>query len=263
MENPFKASQARCEQVYQNTGITYEVISLLAEFETDPAFLEAIMPPCFKVPDRPVGRFVINKARTHSLEVGEAGHTFSDMSVLAFDCKIDGLEGPIEYSPIAYFDQEPVIYSGREFLGEPKRYGKTQLFVMNNRAHATLERFGLPIAEMIVELGPDQGEQAPVSNYAAHLKCCLTHHQNEMMYDPISVLSRREQKHSVLRSGEGVLRFLGGPKDALDEVPITKILNFSYTESLVTYTNPVPAITYPDREAIMPYYLGTCQNYGR
>ncbi len=263
MENPFKASQARCEQVYQNKGITYEIISLMAEFETDPEFLKSILPPCFSVPDAPIGRFVINKARTHDIQVGEKGHLFSDMSILAFDCKAEGLEGPIEYSPIAYFDDEQVIYSGREFLGEPKRYGKTELFVLNNRASAVLERFGLPIAEMVVELREDEGPQEPVSNFAGHLKCCLTHQQNEMMYDPIAVFSRREQKHLVKRSGSGVLRLLGGPKDALDEVPVLKILRFEYTESLTSYTNPVPAMTHPDRHAIMPYYLGTSQNYGR
>ena len=112
-------------------------------------------------------------------------------------------------------------------------------------------------------MGPDLGRQEPVISYGAHLKCCLTHQQNEMMYDPVAAVSRREFLALHKRVGSGSLKLIGGFKDALDEIPVIGDCGFEYQECLITYTNPLETKSYPNREDFMPYYMGTCQNYVR
>ena len=263
MANPFRASKEACQMVADNKSVTYEIQSIAARFLTDLDFVRSIMPPCYRVPDVPMATLTLGKVKNHGPQAMDRGYTYCDLAILGFDCHYEDLPERAEYTPLVYFNQEAVIYSGREFLGEPKRYGRTELFLFDNHVSASLVRFGQSIAEIEADLGPDQGAQEPIVTYGAHLKCCLTHQQNAMMYDPIAAVSRRISRPLHMRTGTGTLRLIGGFKDALDEIPVLGDCSFEYVETLLSYINDVPTKSYPEREAFMPFYLGTCQNYVR
>lgn len=263
MQNPFIASDQVCQMVSENKGITYEVQCVTARFRTDEDFVRELLPPCYRMPELPMATLMLGKVKNHGPQAVDRGYTYCDLGILGFDCRYEDLKEPAEYTPVVYFNQEAVIYSGREFLGEPKRYGRTEFFLFNDHVSASLVRFGQSIAEIEADLGPDLGRQEPVISYGAHLKCCLTHQQNEMMYDPVAAVSRREFLALHKRVGSGSLKLIGGFKDALDEIPVIGDCGFEYQECLITYTNPLDTKNYPNREDFMPYYMGTCQNYVR
>lgn len=263
MSNPFRASDRICQMVAENKGVTYEIQSVSARFATDEAFVRELLPPCYRMPEKPMATLMLGKVKNHGPQAIDRGYTYCDLAILGFDCRYEDLTEPAEYTPIVYFNQEAVLYSGREFLGEPKRYGRTELFLFDDHVSASLVRFGQSIAEIEASLGPDLGPQPPVVSYGAHLKCCLTHQQNAMMFDPVAAVSRREFQALRKRTGTGTLRLTGGFKDALDEVPVLGDCAFEYQEFLGTYTNTVPTKSYPNRDDFMPFYMGTSQNYVR
>lgn len=263
MLNPFRASEEACQMVANNKGVTYEIQSIAARFETDPEFVRSILPPCYHMPEKPMATLTLGKVKNHGPQTADRGYTYCDLAILGFDCVYEGRPERAEYTPLVYFNQEAVIYSGREFLGEPKRFGRTELFVFDGHVSASLLRFGQSIAEMEVDLGPDLGEQPEEITLGAHLKCCLTHQQNAMMYDPVAAVSRRISKPLHKRVGTGTLKLIGGFRDAIDVVPVKSECSFEYLETLLSYVNDLPTRSYPNRDDFMPYYLGTCQNYVR
>ncbi len=263
MPNPFRASDEACRIVANNKGVTYQIQSIAARFQTDRDFVHSIMPPCYKVPEVPMATITLGKVKSYGTQPIDLGYTYCDLAIIGFDCWYEDLPERAEYTPLVYFNQEAVIYSGREFLGEPKRFGETELFLFDDHVSASLVRFGQSIASIEADLGPDLGKQEPDITYGAHLKCCLTHQQNEMMYDPIAAVSRRISKPLHKRVGTGTLKLSGGYKDALDDIPVVGECSFEYLETLLSYVNDIPTKSWPNREDFMPFYLGTCQNYVR
>lgn len=263
MSNLFLASKEACRAVANNKGVTYEIQSISARFPTDPEFVKSILPPCYRAPENPMGTITLGKVKTHGEKVIDLGYTYCDLAIIGFDCWYEDRPERAEYTPLVYFNQEAVIYSGREYLGEPKRFGETEFFVFDGHVSASLMRFGQAIAEIEADLGPDLGKQEAEITLGAHLKCCLTHQQNEMMYDPVAAVSRRISEPLHKRVGTGTLKLNGGFKDALDEIPVTGECTFEYLETLLSYVNDIPTKSYPNRDDFMPYYLGTCQNYVR
>ena len=263
MANPYRASEEACKMVANNKGVTYEIQSIAARFKTDPDFVRSIMPPCYRIPEVPMATITLGKVKNHGPQAMDRGYTYCDLAIIGFDCWYEDRPERAEYTPSVYFNQEAVIYSGREFLGEPKRFGNTEFFLFNNHVSADLIRFGQSIANIEADLGPDLGEQEPEVTLGAHLKCCLTHQQNEMMYDPVAAVSRRINHPLHKRIGKGTLTLTGGFKDALDDIPVIGECSFEYLETLLSYVNDIPTKSWPNRDDFMPFYLGTCQNYVR
>ena len=129
---------------------TLEGVSV--EFVTTDVFVASVLPPGFEPADQPVGMF-----RIQQMQSGMCGDFNACTTVLR--ARFREWEG--QYCLSMLISGEMPVVVGREFWGEVKKHGFSQLFDDGDRVHAFGSRNGQRLLELGLEVGADMDHRPP------------------------------------------------------------------------------------------------------
>lgn len=232
------------QEIYSKGRCTIECLSI--EFKTTTAFLQEILPPCFEMPDEPIG--YISVSRWQSELCGEY-----DCGIIAFNCKYQGMEGTTMLSLIVSGDLPVVI--GREMWGEAKKSGTCMLYKDGQQIYAYAQRNGVRLIEIEAEI-EESLEPLNLENYDFELKA-FPHSTGFGLHKGSCVnVMKNEEKNVIRLKGKGKIKLNGTNVDPYDLIPITEVREAIYTEGLSNWTiSQVDEINIPDDE-LLPYIHG-------
>ncbi|MDX8237964.1 acetoacetate decarboxylase family protein [Acinetobacter pittii] len=232
------------QEVYNKGRCTIECLTI--EFKTTSEFLKEILPPCFDMPDDPIG--YVSVSRWQSELCGEY-----DCGIIAFNCKYKGQEGTTMLSLIVSGDLPVVI--GREMWGEAKKSGNCMLYKDGNQIYAYAQRNGLRLIELEAEID-EVLEPQNLENYDFELKA-FPHSSGFGLHKGSCVNIMKNEEKNVLRlRGQGHINLKGTDVDPYDLIPIVEVRDATYTEGLSNWTiSGVDELTFSDEE-LLPYIYG-------
>lgn len=249
MANPFVASAEYCEAIQKAlSNPHWSRNSLCMDFETQPEFLRELLPPCFDMPDRPLGSVMIGKFQA------SIGGEY-DAASISFQAKYKHINRDATYTVVLYISPDmPVIY-GREFWGESKKLGIVQMYKCGSDIYAFAERNGTRLIEMEGTLGPDEGEQEGGPYYNLTVKCTPHAQGFGFQSNPVALVKENLAHHYVRMQGQGKLILCGNSVDPLHEIPIVSAGPMIYTESQ-TESKIILCDQLEKPERYLPYFYG-------
>lgn len=114
--------------------------SLTARYETDPAFIAAVLPP----PLEPTGEPIV-KVSIATVDLGGGRAPFG-AGTFAVAARHEGTEG--FYPLLMPMTTEQSVIGGRETFGEPKKLADVVLDRTEDRVHGTVRRLGIEFIEL-------------------------------------------------------------------------------------------------------------------
>lgn len=224
---------------------------LSVDFLTTPEFVEAVLPPGLEPRDEPRVSAMVGRWRSNCVADFDGGAIY-------VAARHGDLEG--DYVLAMYMDRDVPIIFGRELFGEPKKQAVSRLQRRGSHMAAWIERDGVRLIELEVELGEDLG---PVQvdglnfNYKALPSCDGIGLED----DAILTLATFANDLTVHRTGTGTIALRSTPHDPLGEIEVVSVLGASYTEGdLITSCRAgarVPA------DEFLPYALGRMDDWSQ
>ncbi|MBQ6360049.1 MAG: acetoacetate decarboxylase family protein [Lachnospiraceae bacterium] len=246
MSNPFVMDKKNLEILKDHmSNVKWMVAQAGIEFETTPEFLREILPPCFDMPDKPMGSVAIGKWR------GNICGDF-DCAIIDFQCKYKGQAGSMMLA--LYLETDMPIALGRECWGEAKKLGKCELYPCGKDMFACVSRGGKRIIE-INAVWDKEYEPFEESVYGFEINAEMDEYGASLVYDPRILTKKFNFKRLVKKEGNGTLKFSGTERDPLDAIPIVSVGRAFYTE----HWNNSEMVTIdidPDREKYVPFIFG-------
>ena len=195
--------------------------TLSVDFLAEPHAVAHVLPPGLEPADLP--RVTAMAGRWRSNCVGDfAGGA---IYVAARHAGVDG-----DYVLAMYMDSDPAIAFGRDVFGEPKKLATAGLFRQGRWASAYVERGGMRLIELEVELDT-AAEPRVVVNRAFNVKAMLAPDRVGLLHDAVVTCSEFSSSVCVERRGPARLALRGTRHDPLDELPVTQVLGGRYVES--------------------------------
>lgn len=249
MANPFVVSKEYCNTIQKAlSNPHWSRSSLSMEFETDREFLRELLPPCFDMPDKPLGSIMIGKFQA------SIGGEY-DAASISFQAKYRHIDKDASYTVVLYIAPDmPVVY-GREFWGESKKAGTVQIYKCGSDVYAFAERGGIRLIEMEGILDSDEGIQEGDRYYNLTVKCTPHAQGFGLQSEPVALVKENLAHHRVMMRGKGKLILNGSDVDPLHEIPIVKAGSLLYTESR-TESKVILCDKLNDSERYLPYFYG-------
>lgn len=225
---------------------SYLVEGLRIAFETTPAFVRSVLPPCLEPAERPAALATAN--RYQKLVGGDF-----NSSCVFIEARHEGVPG--WYCLTMLLTGEWGTVRGREIWGEPKKMAGIELHRDGAYAASYAERYGTRVialdAELTEELGP---QQASFLSY--ELKGFPAAVGFGLEYDPLLVVIASEASYASVRRGRGRISFQGTPHDPLDSIPIVSTGAATLVGGGELKVIPKQVKSLPDRDAYLPFIYG-------
>ncbi len=255
MSNPFVATTEYCEAIQKALNHPHWARAAVnLEFETDPAFLRELLPPCFDMPEEPKGNIFIGKFQS------TLGDEY-DCASISFNACYRHYRHDATYTVVLYISPDmPVIY-GRECWGEAKKLGFVQMYKCGTDLFAYAERNGVRIIELEGAVGQDEGPFEGTPYFNLTVKCTPHARGYGFQSAPLAVVKENVAHHRVMMHGTGTVRLIGTALDPLDAIPIVSLGQLTYSESK-TESWIVECDALKDPDAYLPYFYGVAyDNY--
>ena len=163
-----------------------------------------------------------------------------------------------DYVLAMYMDSDPAIAFGRDVFGEPKKLATSGLFRQGALATGYVERGGVRLIELEVEMGT-AGEPRVVVNRAFNVKASLAPDRVGLLEDAVITCSELSSSVGVERRGAARLMLRATAHDPLDELPVLDVLGGRYVESDKRATcRAIGTIRAAD---FLPYAYGRMDNW--
>src|SRR5581483_1429955 len=117
---------------------------LAIQFETDPAFVRAVLPPPLEPAERPIASVGVSSFRASNC-VGPF-----DGGAITVRCRYGELEGV--YCITMPMSTDTAVIYGRELYAEPKKLAAVTVARAGSRVHATISRHGIAYIALDAEL---------------------------------------------------------------------------------------------------------------
>lgn len=221
----------------------FSSLGLEVWFTTTREFLAEVLPPCFEVPDEPIGHI--------QFSTGEgAGMPYYSATVYVA-AKFGDIEGFYDLTMVLSGDMNIIL--GRELLGESKKRARFELSTDLPTVTGFAERGGTRIIQVTGEFGEPSQAEPSVKN-RLHLKAFLNHNASDLEYDPIVVVGRTTTEYTSYYVGTGSIELASNPGDPCGSVPIVSVDRAEFGQRTVLFeTSQHPA---GSKEGYLPYVLG-------
>lgn len=247
MSNPFVMDKKNLDILKERMNDVKWMVAMTGiTFETTPEFLREILPPCFDMPDQPLGSVTIGKWR------GNVCGDF-DCAIIDFQCKYKGKAGSTML--VLYVDDDMAIVMGRECYGEAKKLGKSELYPCGDDMYARVQRFGKNIIEL--EAVWDKNYEVPFDEefYGFELNAVMDGYGTSLKNDPEIITKNFKFTRLVMKEGEGKLTFNGTQMDPLDKIPIVSVGRAFYSEHWNRSSIESIDVIH-DKEGYVPFVFG-------
>jgi acetoacetate decarboxylase len=195
----------------------FEYEGASVEFETDGAFIEEVLPPCFDPGESTVARATVSRWRSL--------RTVFDCTIIDLPARHQEVEGWYHLTHLISGDMAVTI--GREMWGEAKKRGEMSLEVSADHVHAWGERNGVKLVEIELALGAERPARVN-SQTRLELKAFLSADGQGLQSDPIVLRLEETDYADTVREASAQLVFRGSPTDPTDTIPIGRIVGAAY-----------------------------------
>jgi acetoacetate decarboxylase len=177
-----------------------------------------------------------------------------------FDCSavfLAARHGELQgnYLLAMYVDTDQALTLGRELLGEPKKLGRQTLEINGSGLYGALERNGIVLFEIDVELGEDQTPPADYMDYTFNYKGASLGAERGFQHDAILSVTEDNIHVKRYRTGSGTVQLRGTHHDPLDEIEVVRPLDAGYIEADITSSRYRHLMEIP-RADFLPYQMG-------
>ena len=213
-------------------------------FETDPAAIEAVLPPPLE-PSSAQGATA--RLRIATVDMGTGLKPFG-AGWFGVRCRHGSTEG--EYALFMPMTTEQSTIGGRETFGEPKKIADVTLQLDGDRVLAYIERMGFRAAEINGVLGEELPgyEKDKVDFY---FKLSPNPDGVGLDGDPPFVYCHRHESARAVRRIEGELKLMESPLDPVADFPIQSIVSMEYAEIAGTQRGEI--VGRVPAESLLPY----------
>src|SRR4051794_11292969 len=224
-------------------------------FETDPAAIEAVLPPPLE-PSSSQGSTA--RLRIATVDMGTGLKPFGagwfgvrcrhGRVERSDDASMNYVEG--EYALFMPMTTEQATIGGRETFGEPKKIADVSLQLDGSSVSAYIERMGFRVAEINGVLG----EEAPgyeKDKVDFYFKLAPTPDGVGLDADPPFVYCHRHESARAVRRIDGELKLMEAPLDPVADFPVQSIVSMEYAEIAGTQRGEIVG-TVPAND-LLPY----------
>ena len=220
--------------------------AVCVQFDTEPEFVSAMLPPCFQ-PDSS------GKARLIAGNLENSEFRFFTTMQLQFQCLYEGRA--VWYSPAGLTDSEIVLLVQREAWGESQKFGSSVFFGKDSETVVSVKREDALLAKVKLLHGaekPDEQGEFRSVNIKGFPE--MNGQGFEDGVDAVEMVTTFRKTRSCI--AEASLTFRSTHLDQWGEIPILRVTGaevfcVSGTHSAVE----VKPLDNPD--SYMPYHLGT------
>jgi acetoacetate decarboxylase len=215
---------------------------LAVQFETDPDFVRAILPPPLVPSDRPLA-----SAGVSSFSSSNCVGPFDGGSI-TFRCRYGDLEG--QYCLTMPMNTDTAVVFGRELYAEPKKLAQVSITRDGSRARGTVTRHGVTYITLdadLTEAVPDG--RSEVNNF--YFKYTIRADGAGLDHDPLLVCVRTESTVRNAVRGAGTIRWAESVHDPVTDIPVRNVLSAVWSEG-DTWTRG-RTLTSVDAAAFLPY----------
>ena len=222
---------------------------LSVDILTDPDWVARVLPPPLEPADVPRVRAMIGRWQSNCVgDYNGAG--------LYIPARYDGVEA--DYVLSMWMSTDQAVIFGRELYGEPKKLGQSQLHRDGDRLNAWVERGGVRLMELEVELENDAGP-TEVSFKNWNFKARPAANGVGLEDDAILTLASFDNEWVVNAEGRGTVRFTGTVHDPLDEIEIRATTRGAYLEGKLI--SSCESITTVPADDFLPYAYGRMDDW--
>lgn len=226
------------------TRVHYKVEAVWLEFETDPEFVAAMLPPRWEPDtDRPalitMGKFASKRSAFNA-------------TLVDIPATIEGHEGMFGLVHLVTGDMPVTI--GREMWGEPKKAADIHFEYSDGVVNAHADRNGTRLVELQAQVGEDLGART-AEGKRLELKGFLDASGSGLEHDPVAVVIKTDVELRTVREGTATVTLQSSATDPLGTVPVLSTGKATYWAGDVLEGTHA---TYPlsPREDYAPYILG-------
>lgn len=227
------------------THARYVCDGVTVAFETTPAFVEYILPPCLQPTPQPTG--FVNVSRWQSVHSGEF-----DLAWVGIMAQFGNIEGA--YTIAMLLNGDTPISIGRERWGEVKKRAELGYFHDGPHLYGFGARNGVRLIEVRATLGADEGP-SETRSHSLEIKAFPAADGVGLEYDPVLVVRDSRATYRSVRRGSAKITLRGTEFDPLDTVPIVSVGEATHVvgETIPQVTQRVPLA---NRDDYLPYVLG-------
>jgi acetoacetate decarboxylase len=218
-------------------------------FETDPAFIEQLLPPGLTPGKNPLG----------SINIGTWARSPAgpyDGASLFVSARAGDVEG--DYCLGFYVSNEQASLYGRPMMGEPKKLASIDFKREGNRVCAGITRHNKRILSINAELSDSLGAME-LDFTAFYYKHCPAVDGRGLEYDPLLVQQNVRQELKRVEVGTATLELGSTEHDPLGDIPVRDVKTVAYSEG--NLFAKVQVLTSVDREAFLPYAFSSYDNW--
>jgi acetoacetate decarboxylase len=218
---------------------------LAIQFETDPEFVRAILPPPLAPAERPLASVGLS-----SFGASNCVGPF-DGGAITVRCRYGDLEG--QYCITMPMSTDTAVIYGRELYAEPKKLAAVTVAREGGRAQATVTRMGVTTITLAAELAEPVAEgTSEVNNF--YFKYTIRADGTGLDHDPLLVCVRTTSTIRNAMRGAGTIQFAESRHDPVGDIPIVQVLGAIWSEG-DTYTHGRTLTSVP-ADAFLPYAFG-------
>ena len=212
------------------------------QFETDPEFIRAVLPPPLEPAERPLAAVGVSSFRASNC-VGPF-----DGGAITVRCRYGDLEG--QYCITMPMSTDTAVIYGRELYAEPKKLAAVTLSRDGNRARATVTRHGIAYITLEADLREAVPEsRSEVNNF--YFKYTIRADGTGLDHDPLLICVRTESTVRSGMRGTGAIHFAESRHDPVADIPVRRALGAVWSEG-DTFTFGRTLTSVP-AEAFLPY----------
>ncbi len=246
MANPFVATKKELDFIGDTiSNLKFAASMIGVVFETDPKFLREILPPCFDMPDEPLG----------DVSIGKWSENFgmrTDCMYVDFPCKYKGVEGT--YVLQYYLDHDMPIAIGREAWGEAKKHAKGEIFACGEDIFAYCERNGSRIIEIDAKI-PLESKPRKEIGHGFEINGEMDPTGRKLNYEPYVISKQFNITRLVYREGTAKLNFGQTLMDDLAQIPVLNV-RYAYYSEHWNHSQIIGLDPLPNGDQYLPFIIG-------
>ncbi len=219
--------------------------SLTVSFETTPEAVRALLPPPLESTPEALG----------SAWVGEIGNSncvgpFMG-AALYVRARYEEIVG--DYCVTMPMSTDVALVFGRELYGEPKKLASIVFERQGEHVWGSAERHNIRFLSLRGRM-EGSGPTGKHASSAFHFKYLPSPDGTGFDHAPVLVHVTGESTIQAAERGKGELVFRDSPHDPVSDIPVTQVIDATYTEG-VTYTKG-RVLTVVEPRAFLPYAFG-------
>jgi acetoacetate decarboxylase len=213
-------------------------------FETDPAAIEAVLPPPL---ERSTAQGATARLRIATVDMGTGLKPFG-AGWFGVRCRHGSTEG--EYALFMPMTTEQATIGGRETFGEPKKIADVTLQLDGTSVQAWIERMGSRVAEVTGLLGEELPDYEK-DKTDFYFKVSPNPDGGGLDGDPPFVYCHRHESARSVRRVEGEMKLMEAPLDPVADFPVERLVSMEYAEIAGTQRGEI--VGRVPAEDLLPY----------